>query len=328
MRGGQPGTRASVSEQVGRRWRVADPLLPQPAVLSGGCGARLEVDGPDGTQVAAGACVHRTADPGSLDLAWGAAHRFQLTARVVGPSIPAALTALLAQWRGHLAGLPESAEEDTSAVIIWPSRDIDGAAALIQAGFAPLTVIAARPAPAVVPEPAVPPGVTIRRAGPDDLGTVTELGLDVIRYDSHFGAMADRPGTPRALRRALGELLISPRPWAWLAERAGQPAGLLAAETPETTGWISSMTRLGPVAYVMLAGVPAAERGRGIGAALTGYLHREVQAAGVAVTLLHYAQVNPLSPPFWSRQGYRPLWVCWETRPARSIRPVAPRPVP
>jgi ribosomal protein S18 acetylase RimI-like enzyme len=320
MRSSQPGTGVSVSDQVAWRWRAADPLLPRPAPLSGGCGARLAVAGPDGAPAAAGTCVHWTGEPGSLDLAWGAARRFQLTARAVGPSIPAALTALLAQWRDHLAGLPEAADEDTAAVIIWPSRDIDGAAALIAAGFVPLTVIAARPAPAAVPAPAVPPGVTIRRAGPADLDAITELGLGVIRYDSHFGGMTDRAGIPQALRRALAELLIAPRPWVWLAERAGQPAGMLAAETPGTTGWISAMTRPDPVAYLMLLGVPAAERGRGVGTALTGHLHRELQAAGVAVTLLHYAQVNPLSPPFWSRQGYRPLWTCWETRPARSVR--------
>jgi hypothetical protein len=49
-------------------------------------------------------------------------------------------------------------------------------------------------------------------------------------------------------------------------------------------------------------------------------LNREIDAAGAAITLLHYAQLNPLSVPFWSQQGYRPLWTSWETKPARSIR--------
>ena len=38
----------------------------------------------------------------------------------------------------------------------------------------------------------------------------------------------------------------------------------------------------------------------------------------MAVTLLHYEQVNPLSGPFWHQQGYRPLWTTWEARPASS----------
>jgi hypothetical protein len=36
--------------------------------------------------------------------------------------------------------------------------------------------------------------------------------------------------------------------------------------------------------------------------------------------LLHYEQANPLSGPFWSHRGYRPLWTSWEARPARVIR--------
>lgn len=40
----------------------------------------------------------------------------------------------------------------------------------------------------------------------------------------------------------------------------------------------------------------------------------------VAVTLLHHGQLNPLSAPFWSRMGYRPLWTNWEIRPARALR--------
>jgi len=35
---------------------------------------------------------------------------------------------------------------------------------------------------------------------------------------------------------------------------------------------------------------------------------------------LHYAQVNPLSGPFWNRMGYRPLWTSWEARPAAALR--------
>jgi hypothetical protein len=30
--------------------------------------------------------------------------------------------------------------------------------------------------------------------------------------------------------------------------------------------------------------------------------------------------MNPLSAPFWSQQGYRPLWTTWEARPASAIR--------
>ena len=54
-------------------------------------------------------------------------------------------------------------------------------------------------------------------------------------------------------------------------------------------------------------------------------LPREVTAWVVidpddTVTLLHYEQLNPLSVPFWSRQGYRPLWTTWQATPASAFR--------
>jgi hypothetical protein len=57
-----------------------------------------------------------------------------------------------------------------------------------------------------------------------------------------------------------------------------------------------------------------------VGAELAAHYHREADAAGIGVTLLHYALLNPLSAPFWSRQGYRPLWTVWEASPAAAIR--------
>ncbi|MGA8457892.1 MAG: GNAT family N-acetyltransferase, partial [Streptosporangiaceae bacterium] len=80
------------------------------------------------------------------------------------------------------------------------------------------------------------------------------------------------------------------------------------------------MVRQAPSAYLMFGFVRPTERASGIGAALTARLHGQVEDAGVAVTLLHYEQTNPLSVPFWSQQGYRPLWTSWEIRPAGNLR--------
>jgi hypothetical protein len=80
------------------------------------------------------------------------------------------------------------------------------------------------------------------------------------------------------------------------------------------------MTAVTPVAYLYLMGVAASERGGGIGAALAERAHREIDAAGVAATLLHHALPSPLSTPFWAIQGYRPLWTGWEARPASTLR--------
>ncbi len=80
------------------------------------------------------------------------------------------------------------------------------------------------------------------------------------------------------------------------------------------------MTSRSPAAYLQTMFIQPEDRGTGVGAALVRALHARLDAAGVAVTLLHHSQVNPLSGPFWNRMGYRPLWTSWEARPARALR--------
>jgi GNAT superfamily N-acetyltransferase len=305
--------------------------------LASGCDTVLTVTGADGQLTAAGTCEHWVGDAESLELSWGAARRFQLTPQIAGPDVAGALDDLLSQWRDHLAAVPGTDDEDTAALVMWPSRDIDGIRALLRRGLAPMEVIAARPtgrhpdgptdAPPRRAEGSATPdaspaqqGLRIRRAGPADIDAVVRLGVEVIRFDAHFGGVTERPGTAAAMRREAAGLLAGSEPWTWLAERDGTAIGLLAAERPEAAGWIAPMVGPAPVAYLMLMFVLPGERASGVGAALTARLHREVAAAGVAVTLLHYEQSNPLSVPFWSQQGYRPLWTSWAARPARTLR--------
>jgi len=298
-----------------------------------------------------------------------------LTVRVAGPDVAAALDQLLSLWRDHLAAVPGAGDEETAAIVDWPSRDIHGVVALQRHGFAPLEVIAARktgrhPASArsATPQETRPHGVAagkgvaagqglaagtsrdsvlIRRAGPADIDAVTRLGMEVVRFDSHLIGVPERPDTMAVLRREVASWLgappgsepdkpagsepgeptgtepgkpAGPQSWTWLAECDGTAVGMLYAQRPESSSWIAPMVRLTPATYLMLMFVQSSERGSGVGAAMVGRLHREIADTGVAVTLLHYAQVNPLSVPFWSQQGYRPLWTIWEAKPATAIR--------
>jgi ribosomal protein S18 acetylase RimI-like enzyme len=325
----------AVLTDVRRRWQAIDPLLPVPTQRGPGCAARLLVSGPAGRPAAVGTCEHWVGGPEELDLAWGAARRYQLTAWTAGPDEAGALDRLLALWRDHLAALPEAGGEDTAAVVRWPSRDIGGVAALVRHGLAPFEVVAARltgerghpgaPSAGRAPDTGGAAGtasqrVRIRRGTPADIDTVVRLGTEVIRFDAHFTAMPDRPGTAGALRREVTGLLADGEPWTWLAERDGAAVGVAAAQRPESAGWIAPLVRQAPAAYLMFGYVLPAERASGIGSALTARLHSDIEAAGVAVTLLHYEQANPLSVPFWSQQRYRPLWTSWETRPAGTLR--------
>jgi GNAT superfamily N-acetyltransferase len=328
---GKPGT--SIGTLVLRRWQEIDPLLPEPGPLPPGCGTEFTIAGGTGEPAAAATCEHSEAAAGSLDTAWGTARRFQFAPQITGPDIGGTLDRLLGQWRDHLAGLAGTDSPDTAAVINWPSRDIDGVKAMVRRGFAPLAVLAARttgrqpgtPAGRLAPAEGAGDrpgraGVRIRRAGPADIDAVVRLGLEVIRYDAHFGNGGEQQDTVDALRHEAGEMLAGPVPWMWLAEHDGQAIGLVAAQRPELAGWIAPLVGESPVAYLMLMFVAPGERASGIGAELVARLHADIRSAGVPVTLLHYEQVNPLSAPFWSQQGYRPLWLTWEARPARAIR--------
>ena len=323
---------------VVRRWRAADPLLPEPGFTHGAvpgspaphCGAELFVAGAGGQVRAAARCDHWTGAPGSLDLSWGATRRFQLTALVADGAVADGLDELLSLWRAHLAGVPGAGDADTAAVVNWPSRDADGIAALLRHGLAPLEVLAARstprrmpgPAPVIPNDPVLRAGgpLLIRRAGPADVEVVARLGLEIIRWDARFGTVNERADTLGALRLEVAGLLAGPQPWTWLAECDGAAVGMLAAQRPADAGWITPLTGTAPAAYLMLMFVAPGERGAGVGAALVAEFHRELDQAGVPVTLLHYELLNPLSAPFWNRHGYRPLWTTWQATPARALR--------
>ncbi|HLK02051.1 MAG TPA: GNAT family N-acetyltransferase [Streptosporangiaceae bacterium] len=316
------GLGVGIRDQVARRWQRIDPLLPDPPLTAPSCGAELITGRPD-RRSAAGRCEHWAGAAESLDLSWGAARRFQLSALVAGPDVARGLDQLLSEWTAHLKEVPGSGDADTAALVNWPSRDVDGVAALLRHGLAPLEVIAARKTPsepAPLGTPAQVDGLLIRRALAADIETVVRLGLEIIRFDSRFGTVGERPGTAAALRvEATARLLTGPDAWTWLAERGGDAVGMLAAQRPAAAGWIAPMVRSERTAYLELMFVEPSERGAGTGAALTETFHREVAADGVAVTLLHYEQLNPLSVPFWHRHGYRPLWTTWEATPARAI---------
>jgi GNAT superfamily N-acetyltransferase len=310
-----------INRAVGRRWQAIDPLLPDPSALPTGCGAPLVVNGDNGRLAGLGVCVHHHVPAESLNQTWGAAERFTLVPRLAGQDVLAPADLLLAQWRDHLGGIGAARGPDTSASVVWPSQDITGIRALLRHGLQPLTVIAARVrpnGPVVAPRGAF--GVTIRAAGPADEEQVVDLELRLIRYDMQFGGPVWRPATARLVREEIRGSLARQAPWTWLAERGGRAVGLLVAQPPQAAGWIAGMTSVAPAAYLQTMFVDQQERGTGIGAALVRQLHAQLDATGVAVTLLHHSQVNPLSAPFWYRMGYRPLWASWEARPVSGLR--------
>jgi GNAT superfamily N-acetyltransferase len=311
-----------VNQAAGRRWRVLDPLLPEPGDLPAGCTAPLLATGENGRPAGLGVCRHQHVSADTLAQTWGAATRFALTLRLREHDAGPVAEELLAQWRDHLHRLPEAAAGDTAAVVTWPSRDVSGVLALVRHGLQPMTVIAVRPAGRPIPAygAAVAPGLVIRTASPGDIDVLTEMGMGVIRYDAHFGGVLPRPATESLVRGETRTALGRWPEWIWLAELDHRPVGLVCVQPPEDSDWIAGATRPGVTAYLSTMFVRPDDRSGGIGAALVSRVHAELDARGIEVTLLHYAHANPLSAPFWHRMGYRPLWTIWEARPAAALR--------
>jgi GNAT superfamily N-acetyltransferase len=313
-----------INKTVGKRWHGLDPLLPEPGDLPEGCMEPLVVKGEDGRPAGVGICFHQRIPDDSLLQTWGPANQYVLSLRLCGPDTFPAADELLTQWRDHLAGIPEAGEPDTGATVSWPSRDVTGVRALLRHGLQATTVIATRTARPVPPAAAdaadAAAGLLIRPASPDDLDAVTELELGVAAWDAQFGSAIVRPATEALMRRDAQAYLAKPSPWTWLAERDRRPVGLVVVQPPQDAAWIAGMTSAAAPAYLSSMFVRPDERGSRVGAALVKRAHDELDAHGVAVTLLHHGQMNPVSAPFWYRMGYRPLWTTWDTRPAATLR--------
>ncbi|MFG1941974.1 GNAT family N-acetyltransferase [Nonomuraea sp. NPDC048826] len=280
------------------RVRAADPLaggqdrLPKP-----GLGEEL-VEVPGGVGLAT---VDR-AGPDSLNATWGPLVVHRLHARVSGPDPESALGALLDAWTAR------PRREPGPLALLWPSRDTAAVRALSLRGFAPLVAVAARPRGSA----RVRQDPRVRPAGPGDLEGIARLYEALVAYDAQFGWVTPRASTPARIRESLADTL--PRSWAWVAEQGGTPSGAVIVDPPPRSAWIASMVTRTPAAYLGVMYVDPAVRGRGVGAALAAAAHARLDSSGVATTLLHHAVPNPLSAPFWARQGYRPVFTQWVRR--------------
>jgi GNAT superfamily N-acetyltransferase len=298
---------------VETRWRALDPLLPAPwqpepddAVLRAG--------------TSTGFARRVRVPPQDPILLWGAADRFVLRPLAVGPDLAASMDAVLTAWRRWLAAQPDPPGADSAATLNWPSRDTRALPALRRHGLSPYSVIAARRAgtPAVHSPDGTRAGV--RRATGQDVDAVAGLSMSLQRYEADFGTSYLRERAGEWIRADTTRTLSGQQPWVWVAEQAGTLVGLVEVQPPGLSTWIETYTRARPMAYLSTLYVDPAARGSGIGTALVDTAHRALDAAGVAVTLLHYAQTNPVSGPFWHRAGYRPLWTSWQARPAGTLR--------
>jgi ribosomal protein S18 acetylase RimI-like enzyme len=233
-----------------------------------------------------------------------AADAYQLQARVTGPD---AMAALLQAWDDRLRATAKVGDDDSAATLTWPSRDVAMTRVLLANGFVPGSVLAVRRAGNALPSAGT--DVHVRQLTTADIGAAISLWQEANAWDAQFGMAYRRSAAIKLVRAELE------KSGALVAEIGGQVRGLVVTQDPQRASWVAPMIADGPVAYITCLSVTAACRGRGVGAALVDQVHAELDRAGITVSALHYAALNPLSVPFWHRCGYRPLRTSWVRRP-------------
>jgi GNAT superfamily N-acetyltransferase len=303
-----------VAAEHARRLAAIDPLLPVPPLWK---------DRQDGATLALPSAValatRSQVGPWSNAALWRPLVEYQLDVRLAGARPGAALGALLAEWERLLATNGVAGDEDTAAVVTRPSRDTVGSEELLRHRFAPMRVLAARPADRLGSGPGPVAGVRIRHAERADVDTAVRLQLELRGYDSQFGLVHRREGERELITQHTLELLAGGEaaPTLWIAELYGRPLGLLHIELPPASDWIAGHVEADRVGYLASLNVAEQARGTGVGSALAAHAHQLFDEEGVEVVLLHHALANPRSTPFWYAHGYRPLWTSWYRMPAR-----------
>ncbi|MFK0246210.1 GNAT family N-acetyltransferase [Amycolatopsis azurea] len=298
----------SAAEWQKARFAALDPLLPPPPPLPRG--ELVEAGGATGT------IAHVRFAAGSWQRLWSPAH-LQILSAVLPRDACAGMSALLSAWRERVA--PADAEPDSSCSVTWPSRDVEVARTLLDHGLAPQLALAVR-APAKGEAYSVP-GVTVRKSSGGDLEEIVALRFEELRYTSFVGHGVVRPGAEALLAEEVRRgLQFGGR--IWLAEEEGVTVGMVTSgkRSPIPGDALAGRLPPGEWGYLGTLAVTAAARGRGIGRALTAAAHDELFSPSLRGTFVSYNPANPLSPVFWHRQGYRPLWTTWAASPAAALR--------
>jgi GNAT superfamily N-acetyltransferase len=293
------------------RFAAVDALLPPAAPPADG--RRLDAATADGTRVA-GVLQRHKLGPGDVPMLWSAADVWQLFP-YFGDTGTEGADLLLRRLKDTVE--EERTGEDSSCVVVWPSRDAEAIRAFLDHGLVPMGALGVRTAP---------PGeaddtVTVRRAGPDDFATALDLAAATFDYTGLVAA-PHRANTAELLAPSLREALAEDEPAVWLAEADGEIVALahcawVDAAEGTAAGELLPAGRWGYVNNVVT--VPG-RRGGGFGRALLARVHQELHRGGATRSYLYYNPTNPLSSVFWHRQGYRPLWTSWEVRPASALR--------
>ncbi len=152
---------------------------------------------------------------------------------------------------------------------------------------------------------ALPSGVEIRRAKPDDRALLADFSDIIWRHQVQGPVWGmTLPEDVAEMREGWAELLDEPDWTVWLAFLDGQPVGIQGYH-PEAESDDDMLVGEG-CAALSVAGTREAVRGLGIGQAMTRRGLAALRAEGYRVCLADWRSTNLLSSRFFPRQGFAP----------------------
>ena len=165
--------------------------------------------------------------------------------------------------------------------------------------------------------PALPPDVEIRRAGPADRAILADFSDVIWKHQVQAPVWGIHlPENADEQRRDWSDLAVDEKATIWLAFYRGEPVGMqgyFAAETSPDNLLIPESC-----VHLSVAGTREIARGKGIGQALTQHGLAHARAGGSAYCEADWRSTNLLAARFWPRQGLRPMAY-------RLVRRVDPR---
>jgi GNAT superfamily N-acetyltransferase len=151
-----------------------------------------------------------------------------------------------------------------------------------------------------------PPGIKVRRAGPDDLETA--IRLDGVLPQHQGGAPVFSPvrvSTDEEIRDEYLEDLRDPQVAMFIADLDGDPVALLAMVDVAKSSMHSSLGRPERAALLAYAATIPEARGFGAGVALTNAGLAWAREQGYPVVVTDWRETNLLSSRFWPARGFR-----------------------
>jgi len=285
-----------------RRHRLAEPLLSE--AFEDPAAARVELEGAWAAEGASGAVALREG---------------RLVGYLIGSRRSGALWGESAwvESPGHAALEAETVRDlYGAAAAVWvesgalrhyalvPATDPGLIDSWFRLGFGQQQGLGIREVPAEAAR--LPDGVTVRRAGPDDIDAV--LPLDILgTYQA--GSPIFGPAMPPEPRAEVEEELVDEDSPIFMAELDGRPVGLASAAPVSYSSLHGGLARPEDAGILGYAAVLPEARGSGAGLALTEAVYAWCRGRGYATVVVDWRVTNLLASRFWPSRGFRPTFL-------------------